>query len=41
MEKRIEKIESDVDYLKKSLDFLGDNVINVLVAELKGGTKKE
>ncbi|RSN72259.1 MAG: hypothetical protein DSO07_13140 [Thermoproteota archaeon] len=41
MEKRIEKIESDVDYLKKSLDSLRDNVINVLVAELKRRTEKE
>ncbi|MCS7366578.1 MAG: hypothetical protein NDF52_01720 [archaeon YNP-WB-062] len=41
MEKRIEKIESDVDYLKKSLDPLRDNVINVLVAELKRRTEKE
>lgn len=35
MEKRIEKIELDIDYLKKSLDSLRDNVINVLMAELK------
>ena len=35
IEKRIEKIESDIDYIKKSLDPLRDNVISVLVAELR------
>ncbi|NAZ24404.1 MAG: hypothetical protein GU357_01385 [Thermofilum sp.] len=41
LEKRIEKIELDMDYLKKSLDSLRDNVVNVLVAELRTRREKE
>jgi hypothetical protein len=41
IEKRVEKIESDIDYMKKSLDSLRDNVINVLVAELKRRMEQE
>ncbi|PNV78318.1 MAG: hypothetical protein C0200_01650 [Thermoproteota archaeon] len=41
IEKRVEKVESDIDYMKKSLDSLRDNVINVLVAELKRRMEQE
>lgn len=41
LEKRIEKVELDMDYLKRSLDSLRDNVVNVLVAELKTSREKE
>jgi flagellar capping protein FliD len=41
LEKRIEKVELDMDYLKRSLDSLRDNVVNVLVAELKARREKE
>ena len=35
LENGIKELKDDVDYLKKSLDMLRDNVINVLVEELK------
>ncbi|HWQ18096.1 MAG: hypothetical protein QXX84_05685 [Sulfolobales archaeon] len=38
---RLRKVEDDIDYIKRSLDSLRDNVINVLVAELKRRMEKE